>query len=68
MVKLEQKITAFQAMEACHNLCARIKAGIKGTVHASKRGFGRKTPPNAVLSDSHPKEENVLKTIWEGVP
>ena len=69
MAKLVHKITAFQEMEACgsHNLCARLKADIEGAVHASERDFGRKTPPNAVSSDSHPKGATGLKTLWERV-
>ena len=68
MEKLVHTLTTFQAMEACvsHNLCAGLKSGIEGVVHASKRAFGRKTPSNAVLSDSHPKGASGLETVWEG--
>ena len=41
MAKLVHKGTTTQAMEACgsNNLCGSLKAGIKGTIHASKRIF-----------------------------
>ena len=68
MAKLVHTIATFQAMEAygIHNLCAGIKAGIEGSVHASKQAFGRKTPPNAVLSNSHPKGATEIETVCEG--
>ena len=54
MAKLVHTLTTTQAMKVCgtNNLCGRLKAGIKGAIHASKRAFGKETPPNAVLSDS----------------
>ena len=69
MANLVQTITAHHAKEACgnNNLCDRLKSGIEGVVHASKRAFGRNTPPNAVSSNSHPKEANGLDILWEGV-
>ena len=65
MENLVQGITEHQAMEVCgiNNLCARIKYGIEGGVHARKRDFGKKTPPNAVSSNSHPKGATVLDTL-----
>ena len=69
MKKLVHTLTIFQAMEACgsHNLCARLKDGIEGAVHASKRAFGRKTPSNGVSSNRHPKGATGLETVWEVV-
>ena len=57
MAKLVHSLTATQAMEACgtNNLCGGLKAVIEGAIHASKRAFGRATPPNVVLSDNYPK-------------
>ena len=67
MAKLVHTLTTTQAMEACgtENLCGGLKAGIEGAIHASKRAFGKGTPPNAVLSDSHPRGANGLETLWE---
>ena len=69
MAKLVHKQTTTQAMEACgrNNLCGGLKAGIEGSVHTSKRVFGKETPSNAVSSDSHPKGVTGLETVWEGV-
>ena len=68
MENLVHTETTFQYMEAfgSHNLCARLKSGIKGAVHTSKRTFGRNNYSNPVSSDSHPKGANGLKTVWEG--
>ena len=55
-------------MEACesHKLFSGLKDGIEGAVHANKPAFWRKTPPNTVSSDSHPKGATGLETLWEG--
>ena len=68
MAKLVHTLTTTQAMEACgsNNLCGGLKAGIEGAIHASKRAFGKETPPNVVSSDSHPKGATGLETLWEG--
>ena len=67
IAKLVHSLTT-QAMEACgtNNLCGGLKAGIEGAIHASKRAFGKGTPPNAVSSNRHPKGVNGLETLWEG--
>ena len=68
MENLVHSLTTTQAMEAfgTNNLCGGLKADIKGAIHASRRAFGRATPPNVVLSDNHPKGANGLETLWEG--
>ena len=68
MTKLVQGITAHQDMETCgsNNLCAGIKAGIEGAVHARKRAFEKNTPSNTVSYNSHPEGTTGLKTLWEG--
>ena len=68
MTKLVQGITSHQAMETCgsNNLCAGIKAGIEGAVHARKRAFEKNTPSNTVSYNSHPEGTTGLKTLWEG--
>ena len=71
MAKLVHTLTTLQDMEAfrSYKLFSGIKASIEGAVHASKRDFGRNTPPpNAVSSDSHPEGANGLETVWEGGP
>ena len=69
MAKLVHTLTTTQAMEACgnNNLCGGLKDGIEGEIHASKRAFGKGTPPNAVSSDIHPRGANGLETLWEGI-
>ena len=51
MAKLVHSLTTTHAMEACgtNNLCGGLKADIEGSIHASKRAFGKATPPNAFL-------------------
>ena len=50
MAKLVKAITSQKYLSACgsNNLCAWLKSGIKGAVHASEQVFGERNPPNAV--------------------
>ena len=68
MENLVQAITAHQALASCrrNNLCTRLKSCIDGALHSIKQASGKSTPPNAVLSDSHPEVVNGLETLWEG--
>ena len=68
MENLVQSITDHQSLEACgsNNLYDMLKSGIMGAVQANKRDFGKMTPPNAVLPNSHPEGATGLGIVLEG--